>query len=315
MKKIIPLVLCALIVFSACFVSAFASDGSTKDNTEINFAPMPENDDNRMLIITFDSKYVSFADDTSGIAIDITTKPRGSGNDDEENYNEEDCSTVSFSGNDLAFVKETWEEDPETGIICSLLYIYIPHAGNIDYYNFYKAEIPSNTVFDVNGKGNEKICLSIMTQTCLWITDVTDGNHIGFDPEYEMPYEKSTLVISFSHGFPADYYYDGKLVAKNTTYYVIDKAEIGTHTVCAKKFGIVVDEITFTVCKLNKAEAILCMFGSSGMIFLTSLFAFPLSPLLFLILPPLGAAGLASPFIALESFVSSIVDSFKVLFM
>ena len=306
MKKTISVILCAFIVLSSCFVTAFAADENI-GFTEINFAPTPEYDDDTTLIINFDKKYVSFGED---ISVEITTYTADDDNIDRDETDETNATftTVTFSGDDLVPVEEDPADYADELYDGSFITLYVPHAGNIDYYNFYKAEIPENTVFDGQGNGNKKMILTTMCQSFMWgDTDCgyfTDNN----------AFEKCTVWFKLSSYTPVDFYLDGELVAENSVYCQIEEAEKGTHTISAKKFGIVLDETTFYVNEIDKAATIGALFLEAGSYLLTSLWSVPLSGLLFLIFPPLGIAGLATPFVSIGAFFSAIIQSVALLF-
>jgi hypothetical protein len=322
MKKIISMLLAAVMLVIPLSVLANADEENpvesteAKDETTIEFAPTPEFDNDNMLIIKFDKRYVSACSNKQDITIEITTKTVDStddengdgddgGDESDDDYDENATySTVTFSGDDLIFVKED-DDDYFSPFIAA----YILHAGDIDYYNFYRAVISENTVFDAQGKGNKVITLTSMTQCFMWV-DSDCGYHFN-----DTLMEKTDIFFYLDSRIPADFYLDGELVAEDSVYYIMKNAERGTHTVSAKKLGIVVDEITFNANKIDKGATILGLFAESGMYFLTSLYAFPLAPLLGLIIPPLGIAGLASPFVAIGAFFMAIIQSVTVLFI
>ncbi len=310
MKKIISVILCALITLSACLITAFATDEDEEDNY-IHIAFSTVDSDDTMLIISLDEKYVSFGED---ISVDFTTFSANDENIDIDEIDETNATfeTVTLSGDDLVSVKEKPADKDENGEYCFdyFLFIYIPHAGNISQNNFYKAEIPENTVFDAQGNGNKKITLNCLYRAFLWADGDCGYLTSGFSEK-----TKISFYISGYTYAPFDYYLDDDLVAENCVYYTINKAEKGTHTLTVKKLGIVIDEVTFDVYEIDKLATIAALFGESGIYLLTSLWSVPLSGLLFVIFPPLGVAGLAAPFASIGAFFSAIVNSFVVLFM
>ena len=351
-KRIISLILAALMFITSCFVTAYAAgtdEGETAgtrqtetvdgiketgenektDKDDISeetsdlmvcFTNTPEKENNSMLMMRLEPKYVRFADDVS---VDVTVNT----SNDSENKK---LSTKTFSGSDVYaeieffdygsmnedYTSEGWEHT----VMGNYPVICIPFAGDITNDNFESLRIPANTVFDEQGNGNEEL-----TGTHLYNTKIQPffKNKNGQYSFARRAVEKSTIRFTYCYwnenvSGTVDFYYDGELVAGNAAYFEIDSIEVGTHTITAKKCGVLLDECSFDVItEWDKAGEDLSDLGGTlleGIVALPLLIggvaALPLlAPVLGAILPPLGLAAIAAPILPVALLIDGIISA------
>ena len=238
--------------------------------------------------------------------------------------------TKTFSGSDVYaeieffdygsmnedYTSEGWEHT----VMGNYPVICIPFAGDITNDNFESLRIPANTVFDEQGNGNEEL-----TGTHLYNTKIQPffKNKNGQYSFARRAVEKSTIRFTYCYwnenvSGTVDFYYDGELVAGKAAYFEIDSIEAGTHTITAKKCGVLLDECSFDVItEWDKAGEDLSDLGGTlleGIVALPLLIggvaALPLlAPVLGAILPPLGLAAIAAPILPVALLIDGIISA------